>query len=181
MIKSHLEDDGEGPTWINQGHFSPIKTGNKATGSQSERLRRHENEKSKSNPNIHYWLYKSMTNKASRSESASVFLTQKPGTRCVRLSQPYSIIRPFQQNPLTVDLITSPINTTEKKGSPVKRRIIMDLSFPHGKSINAGIDKDVYLNEHIELQFPSVDNIIEQIHRVGPGVLMFKSERGPLH
>ncbi len=88
----------------------------------------------------------------------------------------HAIIGPFDENPLDIGLITSPINTTEKKGSPGKRRIIMDLSFPHGKSVNAGIDKDVYLNEPIELHFPSVDNLIEQIHCVGPGALMFKRD-----
>ncbi|CAC5380061.1 unnamed protein product [Mytilus coruscus] len=43
----------------------------------------------------------------------------------------------------------------------------MDLSFPKGKSVNDGIDKNVYLGKHVELHYPNVDNFIEIIKEKG--------------
>ena len=55
-----------------------------------------------------------------------------------------SIRCPFVNNPLGVDLFTSPINSIPKAGSS-DRRFITDLSYPRGGLINDGIEKEWYL------------------------------------
>ena len=50
----------------------------------------------------------------------------------------------------------------------------MDLSWPKGSSVNNGVAKDVYLNTHYELKFPSVDIITNSLRNLGPSAQMFK-------
>ncbi|CAC5366108.1 unnamed protein product [Mytilus coruscus] len=52
----------------------------------------------------------------------------------------------------------------------------MDLSFPNGKSVNDGIDKNVYLGKHVELHYPNVDNFIEIIKKKGEFCKIFKRD-----
>jgi hypothetical protein len=42
---------------------------------------------------------------------------------------------PFKNNPFVNELKISPLNTVTKRDSP-ERRVILDLSFPSGKSVN---------------------------------------------
>lgn len=60
----------------------------------------------------------------------------------------------------------SPLNSVPKKGSQ-DRRFVLDMSFPKntGTSINAGIDKDWYLGEEVNLKYPTVDDLVDMIHR----------------
>ena len=55
-----------------------------------------------------------------------------------------AVLGPFTSNPLGDSICVSPVNTAPKKDSD-NRRIILDLSFPEAKSVNAGIPKDSYL------------------------------------
>ena len=48
--------------------------------------------------------------------------------------------------------------TREKPGS-AHRRVIMDLSYPKGKIVNAEIVKDIYLGLPCILTLPTIDNI----------------------
>ena len=57
-----------------------------------------------------------------------------------------------------------------------ERRVILDLSFPHGFSINDFILKDEYLGENIRVLYPKVDDFIEIIKIKGRGCLMFKCD-----
>ena len=47
-------------------------------------------------------------------------------------------------NPLGINLSVSPLNTVPRKGNEGERRVIMDLSWPPGGSVNDGIDKNRY-------------------------------------
>ena len=87
-----------------------------------------------------------------------------------------SLIGPFTANPLPNDVIISPLQSVAKKNTanPTARRIVVDLSFPKGKSVNDGIPRDMYLGEETHLTYPSVDNLIRQIQSIGPGCLIFK-------
>ena len=85
----------------------------------------------------------------------------------------FSIIGPFKSNPFTDPLIISPLNTVPKKDTE-ERRVILDLSFPRGCSINDFISKDRYLGEEIDLFFPRVDDFIKLIKAKGRHCLMFK-------
>ena len=55
-----------------------------------------------------------------------------------------AILGPFKDLPLK-DLHVSPFITREKPNAP-HPRVIIDLSFPQGLSVNAGICKDRYLD-----------------------------------
>ena len=67
----------------------------------------------------------------------------------------------------------SPLNSIPKKDS-IDRRLILDLSFPHGSAINDGIDKDSYLGETQKLTLPSLDEFVSRVVALGRTVKMFK-------
>ena len=52
------------------------------------------------------------------------------------------------------------------------RRVILDLSFPKGDSVNDHVSKDFYLGERINLTYPGVDDLV--IKTKGRGCLLFK-------
>ena len=76
-----------------------------------------------------------------------------------------AILGPFETNPI-VGGHSSTFMTRHKPNSD-HRRIIIDLSWPLGVSVNAGIDKHTYLNSEFELTFPSVDDITDQLKHLG--------------
>ncbi|VDH93586.1 Hypothetical predicted protein [Mytilus galloprovincialis] len=86
-----------------------------------------------------------------------------------------AVLGPFASNPFNDLLVISPLNSVPKANSE-ERRVIMDLSFPKGKSVNDGIDKNVYLGKHIELHYPNVDNFIEIIKEKGKFCKIFKRD-----
>ena len=85
------------------------------------------------------------------------------------------IIGPFDSNPLSAPLKVSPMNTVPKSESD-ERRVIADLSWPLGESINSGISKDTYLNELCELHYTSVEEICQMVLCVGPGAVIYKRD-----
>jgi hypothetical protein len=82
---------------------------------------------------------------------------------------------PFSSNPLCTPLSISPLNSVPKKNK-IDRRIISDLSFPQGSSVNDGIPKGYYLEEEVDLSFPSVDALASRLQVMGPSALMFKKD-----
>ena len=64
------------------------------------------------------------------------------------------ILGPFKQPPI-YHLYTSPFMTWDKPNS-VHRRVIIDLSWPLGESVNAGVPTDKYLGTEFILTYPSV-------------------------
>ena len=63
---------------------------------------------------------------------------------------------------------------TRSKPNSDRRRVIVDLSWPHGASVNAGMDKASYLNSAFELTFPTVDDITSELKRLGRGAHIYK-------
>ena len=53
------------------------------------------------------------------------------------------------------------------------RRVIVDLSYPVGQSVNDGVAKDRYLNTYFDLNYPSVDNIVDKLKTLD-SALIFK-------
>ena len=82
-----------------------------------------------------------------------------------------AILGPFQSKP--INLHVSPFMTRDKPDSKW-RRAIVDLSWPVGASVNAGVQKDTYLNSKFALTYPSVDHIVQRILQLGPGSLIYK-------
>ena len=84
-----------------------------------------------------------------------------------------AVLGPFQENPFGNKAYLLPLNMRDKKDS-LEKRIIMDMSFPKGNSINDGIDKDTYLDEQISLKYPTVCKLVEIVKRKGKGCMLFK-------
>ena len=79
---------------------------------------------------------------------------------------------PFKENPITGGHC-SPFMTRYKPNSECCT-VIIDLSWPLGASVNAGIDKNTYLGSDFELTFPSVDDITNALKRLGRGSFLYK-------
>ena len=86
-----------------------------------------------------------------------------------------AVIGPFSSNPFSLPCKINPLNSVPKRCSE-DRRIIVDLSFPLGNSVNSTIPKDSYLGEPTELKFPTVDALIAMIKRKGRGCALFKRD-----
>ena len=52
--------------------------------------------------------------------------------------------------------------------------MIVDLSWPQGSSVNAGIDKASYLNNDSDLTFPTVDDKTYELKCLCHGTLLYK-------
>ena len=82
-----------------------------------------------------------------------------------------AILGPFSESPYP-DLHISPFMTRDKPGS-TNRRVIIDLSYPPNHSVNAGVHKDHYLGTQFVLTLPSLDNITDEIKKLGKGSLIY--------
>ena len=92
----------------------------------------------------------------------------------IKKEQSYgAIIGPLEAIPFTEKMGVSPLSTRPKKDSP-DRRIILDLSYPPGESVNDGIIKNNYLGFTITLSFPRTDEFALRIYKLGKGALMYK-------
>ena len=79
---------------------------------------------------------------------------------------------PISSNPLSHALTTSPLQIAySRTGKP---RVVVDLSFPHGYSVNAGIPSDTYLGEEFKLRLPGVDALLDIIRLKGRHCHLFK-------
>ena len=82
-----------------------------------------------------------------------------------------AILGPFHVNPI-VNVYNPPFMTRNKPNSD-RRRVIIDLSWPLGSSVNSGIDKNTYLDTPFSLTFPTVDDITSELKRIGRGGLLY--------
>ena len=86
-----------------------------------------------------------------------------------------AITRPFEYPPFSNDFVCSPLQTVPKRGSSM-RRVVMDLSFPPGCSVNNGIPQDTYQGEYYKLRLPGIDRLVEFIIEKGRHCLVFKKD-----
>lgn len=86
-----------------------------------------------------------------------------------------AIAGPFEYPPFADDFVCSPLQTVPKRGS-LTQRIVMDLSFPQGPSVNHGIPHDTYLGDQFKLRLPGIDWLIEFILTKGHNCLVFKKD-----
>ena len=82
---------------------------------------------------------------------------------------------PFSTPPFVGHVAVNPLSTRDKKDSG-KKRVIMDLSYPDGASVNDQIPKDSYLGLATNLTYPTVDVLAERIAALGPNCLIFKRD-----
>jgi len=86
-----------------------------------------------------------------------------------------AVIGPFPANPFKHAIAISPLNSVPKPDAD-ERRIIVDLSWPPGLSVNDGISREEYLDEDISLTYPTVDSICDLIEQCGPECLIYKRD-----
>ena len=79
---------------------------------------------------------------------------------------------PSHEKPFS-NLHCSPFITREKPDSE-NRRVIVDLSWPKGHSVNDPVDSEKYMGTEFMLTFPSIDDITAQVIRLGQGCLLYK-------
>ena len=84
-----------------------------------------------------------------------------------------AILGPFTESPIP-ELRYSPLMSVPK--DVTKRRVIVDFSFPAGRSINDGIPKATYLEHEVEFSLPSVQSMVGRINFLGKGCLMYKKD-----
>ena len=84
-----------------------------------------------------------------------------------------AVMGPYNNIPFNSKVGISPFSTRAKKHSQ-DRRIILDLSFPPGHSVNDGILKDNYMGLQAKLTFPKVDELACRIYSLGKGCYLFK-------
>ena len=82
-----------------------------------------------------------------------------------------AILGPFKSKP--INLHVSPFMTRDRPDSQWRCSIV-DLSLSCGASVNAEVQKDTYLNSNLALTYPSVDQIVDRILKLGPGSLIYK-------
>ena len=84
----------------------------------------------------------------------------------------HATLGPFASPPFK-EFVISPLNSVPKKES-AEQRLILNLSYPEGDSINEGIHKDQYLDIDEKMWLPSIDQLAQKIRELGPGCKIFK-------
>ena len=67
------------------------------------------------------------------------------------------------------------MNTVPKNESE-ERRIIADLSWPLGASVNDSISSDTYLGEECSLRFTTIEDICNLVVELGQGCVIYKRD-----
>ena len=81
-----------------------------------------------------------------------------------------ALVGPLQSNPFT-QMHTSPMMTRPKPDST--RRLIVDLSWPLGDSVNSRIADNHFDGNTCSLKYPTIDQIVQQILTIGDQPLLF--------
>ena len=76
--------------------------------------------------------------------------------------------------PVDLKIHCSPLMTRPKDLN--KRRVILDLSYPQGASVNDYVHKDRFDGCDFTLRFPSMDDIVEEIRKCGTDVSLAKTD-----
>ncbi len=85
-----------------------------------------------------------------------------------------AIVGPFNERPFQWTM-TSPL-MSRPKPNKTERRVILDLSFPPGESVNDGIPRDEYLGDKCKLRLPSALTLRDNIREIGHGAVMWSKD-----
>ena len=83
-----------------------------------------------------------------------------------------AMLGPFSHSPFKEGTHVSPLLTRPKRNSE-KRRIILDLSWPKGASVNSYIPPDSYLGKQYKLTYPNIDDLCHLIQKYGEGCILY--------
>ena len=81
---------------------------------------------------------------------------------------------PFAGPPVST-IHLSPLMTKPKRDSS-HRRVIMDLSWPRGESVNDGVDIDNYIDGPAAVHLPTADYMVDRLLQLGPGAYLYKTD-----
>ena len=84
-----------------------------------------------------------------------------------------AICGPFQEIPFSSRVGVSPLSTREKRET-TDHRVLMDLSWPEGQSVNSGISKDQFMGFSAKLTFPTIDAIAKRVAELNGKAWLFK-------
>lgn len=86
-----------------------------------------------------------------------------------------AIVGPFDSPPFSPWTHRSPIMTRPKKNSE-KRRIIIDLSYPEGLGVNAGINISCIYGRNTTYTLPNISDFSALVQKLGPGAWAWKAD-----
>ena len=86
-----------------------------------------------------------------------------------------ALLGPFDKPPFSPWTQVSPLMTAEKKDS-LRRRVIIDLSFPNGLSVNDGVARNFFQGYQTSYSLPTVHDLAKRIIELGPGTLLWKTD-----
>lgn len=86
-----------------------------------------------------------------------------------------ALIGPFKSDPFIPWVRYSPLMTRPKRDT-MKRRIIVDLSYPQGKSVNDGIDNHNHLGCDITYSLPTIADLITRLQLQGKAAYLWKAD-----
>ena len=86
-----------------------------------------------------------------------------------------AMLGPFPDPPFKEWTQTSPLMTIPKKDSH-RRRVIIDLSFPLGRSVNSGVGKNVFQGREYTYSLPTVTDLANIVLANGPGSYLWKAD-----
>ena len=82
-----------------------------------------------------------------------------------------AILGPFDNKPFE-EMHFSPLMARDKPDGNV--RVIVDLSWPIGQSVNSCTVPGVFDNVPFHLKYPSIDLLVQKINEIGPTALLYK-------
>ena len=77
--------------------------------------------------------------------------------------------------PPVTDYHTNPLMTRPKRDSP-HRRVIVDMSYPHGFSVNDGISSQFYIDGPMTITLPTIHSMERRVLELGRGAFLYKTD-----
>lgn len=87
----------------------------------------------------------------------------------------HALIGPFDKPPFSPWMRQSPMMTRPKKDSS-KRRVIIDLSYPEGLSVNDGIDINCIYGRNSTYTLPSINDLTAYVVNFGQSAWLWKAD-----
>ena len=84
-----------------------------------------------------------------------------------------AMLGPFKQTPFVDWDRRNPMMTCPKRDS-TRRRVILDLSYPHGQSVNSGVPSGWLDGAEFKMRLPNPWDLAEAIRQQGRGALIYK-------
>jgi hypothetical protein len=104
----------------------------------------------------------SLRSSSCRNHTGATYFPEQSTSYLIKEASYQAVVGPFKDNPFNEPIALSPLNSVPEKDFS-ERRVIVELSFPEGESVNFGILKDDYLGNKISVSYPKVDDFINLI------------------